>query len=76
MLALSSRLARKISVPSIPAVDAYLYLKCISMGYKFIYVGDRAKVLYRVPRDVKGYISQSARFRRAKENLYGKYLEI
>jgi len=69
VLALSSRLARKISVPSIPAVDAYLYLKCISMGYKFVYVSDRAKVLYRAPRDVEGYISQSARFRRAREPL-------
>ena len=69
VLALSSSLAKVITVPSMPAVDAFLYLKCISMGYKFVYVGERAVVFYRAPRDVKGYVSQSARFKRAREPL-------
>ncbi|MEM4446036.1 MAG: hypothetical protein QW461_01840 [Candidatus Jordarchaeales archaeon] len=69
VLALSSKLAKSVKIPNIPAVDAYLYLRCISAGYKFVYVGDKATVFYRAPRNVKGFVSQSARFRRAREPL-------
>jgi len=69
VLALSSKLAKSIKVPSTYADDAYLYLRCISAGYKFVFVGEKATVFYRAPRNVKGFVSQSVRFRRALEPL-------
>jgi glycosyltransferase involved in cell wall biosynthesis len=41
--------------------DAYSYLKCISMGFSFLYT-PKAKVIFRCPQNYKDHVNQSKRF--------------
>lgn len=72
IVALSRSFARQIVLPQGVPDDRYLYLLCKLLGLKFSYV-EKARVWYRSPQTVKDQMSQGARFRKDKENLYNHF---
>ncbi len=52
--------------------DAYSYLKCREMGYKF-YFEKNAVVYYRSPQSLHDHFKQSVRFFICKNNLYNYF---
>lgn len=60
ILAIRKHLARQIKLPEIINEDAYVYLYCISNGFKFAYQ-DKAIVLYKLPTNVRDYLRQAFR---------------
>jgi cellulose synthase/poly-beta-1,6-N-acetylglucosamine synthase-like glycosyltransferase len=57
----------------VAAEDAYSYLKCLDMGFKFIYCSGAA-IYYRLPSTLKDHVRQSSRFFSTKEALL-KYFD-
>ncbi len=60
ILAVRDTLAKNISLPEIINEDAYIYLSCLSKGYRFAYQ-DNAKVLYKLPTHLRDYLKQAFR---------------
>lgn len=59
-LAIRKPLARKMKLPKIVNEDAYIYLYCLSEGFKFRYV-DKARVFYKLPKTTSDYLRQVLR---------------
>lgn len=57
LMALRKELAKTIILPRIINEDAYIYLYCISKGYKFNYV-DNAVSYYKLPKNIGDYVRQ------------------
>lgn len=60
ILAIRKELAKKIEMPKIVNEDAFIYLTCISKGFKFRYV-DNAVIYYKLPKKVSDYTRQVMR---------------
>lgn len=60
--------AKKISWPSINNEDAYSYLYCLTLNYKFVYQKN-AEVYYRSPANYKDHHKQSCRFLKGSKAL-------
>ena len=60
ILAIRKSLARQINLPGIINEDVYIYLSCISDGWKFKY-NDKAEVLYTLPDNLSDYLRQAFR---------------
>lgn len=61
-LGLRKEFADKLTLPPIISDDAYMYLACISKGYKFAYE-DRAVVNYKLANNLNDYLKQLFRSR-------------
>ncbi len=73
IFAIRHHLADKTHFPEIFNEDAYLYLNCKKLGYKFKYQ-DKARGFYRLPRTLSDYLRQAFRSHpEAVEIELGKY---
>jgi glycosyltransferase involved in cell wall biosynthesis len=63
--ALDRKLYTKIKFPNYSADDVYIYLCCVSLGYKFI-SAKRALVFYKLPSTVNDYRKQLKRYLQSK----------
>lgn len=70
--AFSSRFAKQLSFPRIPGEDAYSYIECKEMGFKFYYQQE-AELLYRSPQSLKDHLKQSKRFFKSQVMMDEKY---
>lgn len=60
ILAIKKELAKKIEMPKIVNEDAYIYLFCISNGFRFKYA-DNAVIYYKLPKKITDYTRQVMR---------------
>lgn len=57
ILAIRKKMAREIKLPKVINEDAFIYLYCLSKGFKFECVED-AVVFYKLPKNIGDYIRQ------------------
>ena len=67
--AFSKAFVAEVKWPDIFSEDAYSYLRCKSLGLRFVY-SPEATVLFRSPDNFRDYKRQSDRFRIGKKTLY------
>jgi hypothetical protein len=77
ILALSRSLYQGLTLPvDLPGNDTYMYLCCVSMGMKFLYVPE-GSVFYRLPGVLGDHIKQGVRLRfamRGCQQIFGSQL--
>jgi len=72
--AFSKKLAKSIRWKKTSGEDAFSYLYCISKGWKFCYA-PKAKVIYKLPGNLKDHFRQSVRFINGSERML-KYFDF
>lgn len=72
IVGISKKFAKEIVLPMNVPDDRYLYLLAKEMRKKFSFAKD-ALVWYRSPQTISDQMSQGARFRKDKENLYSHF---
>lgn len=71
--ALSRSFYTKIKIPvNCSQEDAYIYLLCNKLGFKFIYT-PKAQVIFRSPATIADHAKQSMRFSQGNKSLYNYF---
>ncbi len=78
ILALSREFAKSTQIPkNMIGIDSFLYLSCISRGFKFVHKA-KASVVYRSVSNLKEHIRQNKRFKAAyfiHKNVFGPLVD-